>query len=40
MKMQDYKRKIHEVPRLLMADAYTIGSNEIESEEAKEESVY
>ncbi len=38
--MQDYKRKNHEVPRLLMGDAYTIGSNEIESEKAKDESVY
>lgn len=34
------KRKIHETPRLLIADAYTIGSNEFESEEAKRKSVY
>ena len=40
MNMQDYKRKNHEVPRLLLGDAYTIGSNEIESEKAKEESIY
>jgi nicotinamide phosphoribosyltransferase len=39
-KMRDYKRKIHEVPRLLFADAYTIGSNEFESAKAKEKSVY
>lgn len=39
-KMSQYKRKNHEVPRLLMGDAYTIGSNEFESEQAKEESVY
>ena len=34
------KRKIHKTPRILMADAYTIGSNGFESEEAKEKSVY
>jgi nicotinamide phosphoribosyltransferase len=32
--------KIHDTPRILMADAYTIGSNEFESKEAKEKSVY
>jgi nicotinamide phosphoribosyltransferase len=40
MNIKDYKRKNHEVPRLLMGDAYTIGSNDFESEKAKEESVY
>lgn len=39
-KMSEYKRKNHEVPRLLMGDAYTIGSNEFESPKAKEKSVY
>lgn len=34
------KRKIHETPRLLLGDAYTIGSNKFESPEAKEKSVY
>jgi nicotinamide phosphoribosyltransferase len=34
------KRKIHKTPRLLIADAYTIGSNEFESEDAKAKSVY
>ena len=34
------KRKIHDTPRLLLADAYTIGSNEFEAEDAKEKSVY
>jgi nicotinic acid phosphoribosyltransferase len=38
--IKDYKRKNHVVPRLLMADAYTIGSNEFESEKAKEKSTY
>lgn len=33
-------RKIHKTPRLLMGDAYTIGSNKFESNEAKEKSVY
>lgn len=33
-------RKIHKTPRLLLGDAYTIGSNKFESEEAKEKSVY
>ena len=33
-------RRVHKTPRLLMSDAYTIGSNEFESEEAKEESIY
>jgi len=40
MDINNYKRKNHEVPRLLMADAYTIGSNTFESEKAKEKSVY
>ena len=39
-RMSEYKRKNHVVPRLLMADAYTIGSNEFESPKAKEKSVY
>jgi len=34
------KRKIFETPRLLLGDAYTIGSNKFESEKAKEKSVY
>lgn len=34
------KRKIHKTPRLLMADAYTVGSNKFQSKEAKEQSVY
>lgn len=34
------KRKIYETPRLLLGDAYTIGSDKFESEEAKEKSVY
>ncbi len=34
------KRKIHKTPRLVMADAYTVGSNEFESLEAQEKSVY
>jgi nicotinamide phosphoribosyltransferase len=38
--MQNYKRKIHKTPRLVTADAYTIGSNGFESEEAKDKSVY
>ena len=33
-------RKIHKTPRLLLGDAYTIGSNKFESAEAKEKSVY
>ena len=33
-------RKIHKTPRLLLGDAYTIGSNKFESPEAKEKSVY
>lgn len=40
MNIQDYKRKNHEIPRLLVADAYTIGSNDFESEEAKKWSNY
>ncbi len=34
------KQKIYETPRLLLGDAYTIGSNKFESKEAKEKSVY
>lgn len=34
------KKKVHKTPRLLLADAYTIGSNPFESEEAKNKSVY
>lgn len=34
------KRKIYETPRLLLGDAYTIGSNKFESKKAKEKSVY
>lgn len=34
------KRKIFETPRLLLGDAYTIGSNKFESDDAKEKSVY
>ena len=33
-------RRVHKTPRLLMSDAYTIGSNEFESEEAQEWSWY
>lgn len=33
-------KRVHKTPRLLVADAYTIGSNKFESEEAKEESIY
>ena len=35
-----YKRTVHEVPRLLCADAYTIGSDQFQSDKAKEKSVY
>jgi nicotinamide phosphoribosyltransferase len=34
------KRKVHKTPRLLVADAYTIGSNPFESEDAKNKSTY
>lgn len=34
------KRKIHKTPRLLLADAYTIGSDKFQSKEAKEKSTY
>lgn len=34
------KRKIHKTPRLLIADAYTIGSDEFESFDARKKSVY
>lgn len=33
-------RQVHETPRLLAADAYTIGSNEFESSDAQEKSIY
>ena len=33
-------RRVHKTPRLLMSDAYTIGSNEFEADAAKEKSVY
>jgi nicotinamide phosphoribosyltransferase len=33
-------RKVHNTPRLLLADAYTFGSNDFESAEAREKSVY
>jgi nicotinamide phosphoribosyltransferase len=33
-------RKIHKTPRLLVADAYTFGSNDFESDDAKQKSVY
>jgi len=33
-------RKVFKTPRLLLGDAYTIGSNKFESEPAKEKSVY
>jgi nicotinamide phosphoribosyltransferase len=33
-------RQIHDVPRLLRADAYTVGSNKFQSKEAKEKSIY
>jgi len=31
---------VHKTPRLLMADAYTFGSNEFESQECRDESIY
>lgn len=34
------KRKVHKTPRLLLADAYTIGSNPFESQDAKDKSTY
>jgi hypothetical protein len=33
-------KKLHKTPRLLLGDAYTIGSNKFESPEAQEKSVY
>jgi len=33
-------RKVHKTPRLLMSDAYTVGSNDFESAEAREKSSY
>ena len=35
-----YTHKTHETPRLLLADAYTIGANQFQSEKAKEKSIY
>jgi nicotinamide phosphoribosyltransferase len=40
MKVTLPARKNHFTPRLLVADAYTIGSNKFESDKAKEKSVY
>ena len=34
------KRRIFKTPRILLADAYTIGSNEFQSDEAKRQSTY
>ena len=34
------KRKIFKTPRLLLADAYTVGSDKFQSKEAREQSVY
>ena len=34
------KRRLHKTPRLLMADAYTIGSDKFQSKEAKDRSDY
>jgi nicotinamide phosphoribosyltransferase len=34
------ERRVHKTPRLLLGDAYTIGSNKFESPEAKQKSVY
>lgn len=39
-KVQLPKRRVHETPRILLADAYTIGSNPFESEKCKDSSVY
>lgn len=33
-------RKIHKTPRLLLADAYTVGSNDFESQDARDKSIY
>src|SRR5579859_5852218 len=33
-------KRVHKTPRLVLADAYTIGSNPFESEKAKEKSTY
>ena len=33
-------RRVHKTPRLLMSDAYTIGSNEFESDEFKDEAIF
>lgn len=38
--IENYKRKNHHTPRLVVADAYTIGSNGFESTQAKDKSVY
>jgi hypothetical protein len=40
VKVRRPRRQIHETPRILMADAYTIGSNPFESVLAQEKSVY
>lgn len=34
------KRKVHKTPRLLLADAYTVGSDKFQSDDAKNKSVY
>ena len=34
------QRKVHKTPRLLMADAYTVGSDKFQSEKALEKSIY
>ena len=34
------RKRVHEVPRILLADAYTIGANKFQSVKAKQKSVY
>ena len=34
------KRKVFKTPRLLLADAYTVGSDKFQSKNAKQESIY
>jgi nicotinamide phosphoribosyltransferase len=34
------KRRVHKTPRLLLADAYTVGSNKFESKKVKDKSTY
>lgn len=34
------KRRIYKTPRLLMADAYTVGSNDFQSDDARKQSTY